>query len=1050
MADTGGNAIRQNDVRNILRRGTGEGYAEVIFKAVDGHRYISRWVVKRAYGKASGSLQQQQMQVKDADTGEEVQGKKTELLGRLVQLTGLTYEQFTRTVLLAQNDFATFLKSKEKAKAELLEKLTGTGLYSRISEEIYRRSKSADQEVERLEMQMGSIETLTPEQHEKCSAEKAAFEQEMEELSAGLKVIKEKLEWYRVKEELQQRIRQAEAEYRQVEEELAAAAPCFDRLTRIENAAEARPVVQHLETVTAALHSVSTREEVIRQQLAGCRQELEKTIPLHAEWEKRNIAFGEYKKGVEEKLQTARVLDAALELKKREHAGAVKELEQLAAEQANYTARYTAGREQLMERLSQMVASLELPLPEKPGMKIYRQVAERLQQKREQTGNRIAGLQEQNRERQSRLEGYRIEELARQQEDLLRRKEELEKAGAGFQQWLRIKKELTAVQETGKELQQQARKLEEERAATALQLEEVNRMVERVRRLYETAKFAASEGASSIREKMNREEPCPVCGSTHHPYLTEGQQVDHLYREVEKEYRHAVAEQQAVANRHNLLLAGLQSLEQQQAAKQKEEIRFREEEKKHCPATEQERTESFYETALVALSAGLAGIHRQREAYHHLLKEWQAVDKEIKLLQEEVRIVDGHLHQSAVLVEQVLSVKGQLDMVEQRRQKQKEALEAMETQLREIQQQSHRLLESKSIGEAEQLLASQERELTQGLEDGRKKLEEAQRLLSGREGEFRQLQHNKQEQAQRLEQARNELREWLDRYNRNHAEPLGEEALQELLAVPLQWINRQKEERGRLNERRVAAVATLTDRKARLEQHRAVPAKPDPEQEPATLLETRLQELEQRYAGVEKRSLEIRLQLQRHQENIRQLAGIETERNRLRAIAAKWGKLNDLFGSASGDKFKVIAQGYTLKVLLLHANKHLEYLSTRYRLQQVPDTLALQVIDRDMCDEVRTVYSLSGGESFLISLALALGLSSLSSNNLCVESLFIDEGFGSLDSDSLRMAMDALEQLRMQGRKIGVISHVQEMRERITTQVILQKSVNGRSRIVIK
>lgn len=162
-------------------------------------------------------------------------------------------------------------------------------------------------------------------------------------------------------------------------------------------------------------------------------------------------------------------------------------------------------------------------------------------------------------------------------------------------------------------------------------------------------------------------------------------------------------------------------------------------------------------------------------------------------------------------------------------------------------------------------------------------------------------------------------------------------------------------------------------------------------------------------------------------------------------VAERWAKLNKLIGSADGAKFKVIAQSYTLNLLLLHANKHLSYLSKRYKLQQVPDTLALQVIDCDMCDEIRTVYSLSGGESFLISLALALGLSSLSSNNLKVESLFIDEGFGSLDAESLRTAMEALEQLQMQGRKIGVISHVQEMSERISVQVQVHKKVNGKS-----
>lgn len=193
----------------------------------------------------------------------------------------------------------------------------------------------------------------------------------------------------------------------------------------------------------------------------------------------------------------------------------------------------------------------------------------------------------------------------------------------------------------------------------------------------------------------------------------------------------------------------------------------------------------------------------------------------------------------------------------------------------------------------------------------------------------------------------------------------------------------------------------------------------------------------------------VEARLLQQEQNKKRLMEIESEWKEKQTVAEQWAKLNKLIGSADGTKFKVIAQSYTLNLLLLHANKHLAYLSKRYRLQQVPGTLALQVIDCDMCDEVRTVYSLSGGESFLISLALALGLSSLSSNNLKVESLFIDEGFGSLDADSLRTAMEALEQLQMQGRKIGVISHVQEMSERISVQIQLHKSVNGKSEITI-
>ncbi len=134
-------------------------------------------------------------------------------------------------------------------------------------------------------------------------------------------------------------------------------------------------------------------------------------------------------------------------------------------------------------------------------------------------------------------------------------------------------------------------------------------------------------------------------------------------------------------------------------------------------------------------------------------------------------------------------------------------------------------------------------------------------------------------------------------------------------------------------------------------------------------------------------------------------------------------------------------------MLLGYANHHLSDLSRRYRLERVKDTLALMVVDQDMGDEPRSVHSLSGGESFLVSLALALGLASLSSNRVRVESLFIDEGFGSLDADTLRIAMDALDKLQAQGRKVGIISHVQDMTERIGIQIQVRRQTGGRSRV---
>ena len=166
-------------------------------------------------------------------------------------------------------------------------------------------------------------------------------------------------------------------------------------------------------------------------------------------------------------------------------------------------------------------------------------------------------------------------------------------------------------------------------------------------------------------------------------------------------------------------------------------------------------------------------------------------------------------------------------------------------------------------------------------------------------------------------------------------------------------------------------------------------------------------------------------------------------------VVEDWAKLNEMIGAADGKKFRQIAQEYTLDVLLSYANVHLELLSKRYLMQRIPGSLGLHVVDQDMGNEVRTVYSLSGGESFLVSLALALGLASLSSNRMKVESLFIDEGFGSLDPATLNIAMDALERLHNQGRKVGVISHVQEMTERIPVQIRVSKRPSGKSKVEV-
>jgi DNA repair exonuclease SbcCD ATPase subunit len=165
-----------------------------------------------------------------------------------------------------------------------------------------------------------------------------------------------------------------------------------------------------------------------------------------------------------------------------------------------------------------------------------------------------------------------------------------------------------------------------------------------------------------------------------------------------------------------------------------------------------------------------------------------------------------------------------------------------------------------------------------------------------------------------------------------------------------------------------------------------------------------------------------------------------------------WQRLNSLFGSSDGKKFREIAQSYTFEYLVQQANAQLRQLSPRYRLRTVEGTLALQIIDCEMFDQQRYVSSLSGGETFVVSLALALSLANLSSEGLSIGSLFIDEGFGNLDQDSLNLVMQALANLQsQQGRKVGIISHTEAIRTQISPRInVIKKAIGGESRIQVE
>ena len=186
-----------------------------------------------------------------------------------------------------------------------------------------------------------------------------------------------------------------------------------------------------------------------------------------------------------------------------------------------------------------------------------------------------------------------------------------------------------------------------------------------------------------------------------------------------------------------------------------------------------------------------------------------------------------------------------------------------------------------------------------------------------------------------------------------------------------------------------------------------------------------------------------------HENCLLRAGKVEEELKKARENHNEWTRLCMLFGSADGKRFRTLAQSYTFAYLVQHANLHLRQLSPRYELCNIPGTLTLEIIDRNMFDEHRYVSSLSGGETFVVSLALALGLASMSGINLTIGSLFIDEGFGNLDKDSLDLVMMTLSNLEnVQGRKVGVISHTTQIRSQISPQIRLTRLPGGSHSVI--
>lgn len=922
LQDVSNEQLSQSDPRFLLRRGTASGYAEVDFVALNGHRYRARWSVSRARDKENGRLQNPRLALYNLDKAEEEQGTRSELQARIIDLIGLTFEQFTRSVLLAQNDFSTFLKAEQGEKASLLEKLTGTELYSAISRQIFEKNARAKEAFDAIQLRIQSVELLTDEEESNLRLRLAATEKELQRQE------KAKAE----QQTLQEAVRAAEQSIaaRQVQQKEAA-----DRLARAtELLAIAR---REYEKGVEEQQASEARFKSLQQEILQARKldiQLDTALRDRSDSEQRLKDTTARKKEAEDKYQAA-VL--------RRKQGA-EEIARLTAWRERFK-----DKESIAEQLSALLLHLDAAAAARLGM---------------ETGNRsIAAIQKDAVGLGKQLTGLQQTAVSKQQ----------------------------ALQQTEEEYRKQEERLK------AIDVPALDKQIEQLRRereqlLIEQARLEASGDIKELRAKLQEGQPCPVCGSTHHPFVASPDTPPAPSREGKE-----------------IVPVAAMTL-QLQALSQKKE-------------------------AYTVGTRELARLQQQLLRLHKELADSEAACKEIVSKQQ--LVASRHEQEQATVKEQAAKLVQSLSAADvlfgnsDWKKAWQQNPDTFRKTLTDFARQWHENTDKLRLLERQESAQKAECEsLASFLPSLGKQYEEALLLNEKNRSVFTTL------QAERAKLLNSRPADAVEQEYSRRMEEL-KERLKKLLATQTEQSGIAEQTRGiadQITKDLAEASADLARRREALDKWTA-----------DYLASSDGWQLQDTLPRITQEKTELAFRLRTQTDNKAKVSGLQEELNVRRIESERWAKLNELAGSADGAKFRRIAQGYTLDVLLSYANVQLRELTRRYRLERVPETLALQVIDRDMCDEVRTVHSLSGGESFLVSLALALGLSSLSSNRMKVESLFIDEGFGSLDADTLRVAMDALESLRTQGRKIGVISHVQEMTERIPVRICVNRAGNGRS-----
>ena len=915
-----GNVAHPGDV---MTRHCGECSAEVEF-SVGSKFYRAVWGLHRAGKKADGKLQDPKRYIYDAETEEPLAQKIREAEQKIEELIGLDYDRFLRSVLLAQGDFAKFLEAEPKERAELLESLTATEIYSRLSKRAFKIAKEREEELKRKEEEREKIEILEPE-------ERGGIEKEIGKDQKNIDAFQSRI------------------------------GDGAKMLGKIDNLSTARGDKANAESALVEIEK--TRSE--SKSTLECLRLHKLTVPFESELAKLNLAKS-VSEGLEENfleagrnLETAaakevvanRVLHAITKKDYEENLAATKEALKTLKEEGRkaetikeWLARHKKD-EGLNDELPALVANLT-----------------RLEDDR----NSLVGEWDE-------WKGLAAELLPEPAASLPDTVESMKAA------------ELKTAIESFLERAKKDLKLLKERTSDSK--EEVRRSKDHLDKAKQLTSLA------DHRHNLDDGEPCPLCGSLEHPYSAEG--VPSLeIKELEKKYDDAADKQRLAEDAEREFNSTHKNLRDRRA-------RILE---SHGGVIDRRKT---LEGTLQALGKEVPVAGKEADFRSYLEKREKAYRKKKEAGDDAVR------------------KKSEAKRLSREAKVREEGLKKKVSKLLPLPDES---TDKKLDPEALPELSDAEKTYSDAASASKTTLELYEKCRTDRDSGAEKLNGIIQELDVKVSESEFESIEALQLARMDSEEAEEAEKLD-----------------GGLKEREIESKTLLSTAEGKISDLLNTKVLEGKEAEEFKEEQRRLQdELESLVRNQEAN----KLQLTQDDANRDLEKKTQEELGKTREEIVVWRHLRELIGSADGSKFRQAAQGISLGILTRHANQHLSRLRPQYEICcDAEDPLNLQITDKFEADTQRPMKSLSGGESFLASLALALGLSDLAGRSVQIDSLFVDEGFGTLDQETLEVAVATLESLRHDHKTVGVISHVSTLKERISTQVIIEIRPGGGRRI---